>query len=303
MTNENRQDECAVRPTTPEGWAALLPTEEPPDTGPKKLRPGQVYAHGYKNMGYMIGEVGPRTTGPKQWVNGMLVNPEGYSFKRLAGNYTDALTFVTDECFVSRKFVLLFDAPEAAESAKRVPVVPWVRLEVTGKYRGNLHWCLYCPRPADANEAAYAEPTGNGACEACAERAGVLGPVNTYTPVGTAVASPEHVMTFLDETVKIWDMPVEMVELPPDPPTCAGPLATHGTPVLRWRRELFGDESKLLMLCDACHLECEQMLANRMRIAEAGRGARSTEPPARIGTVPQVVSVGVGIWAARGMRR
>ena len=90
----------------------------------------------------------------------------------------------------------------------------------------------------------------------------------------------------------------------PPVPTCAGPLATHGTPVLRWVGSQYTRTT--ILLCDGCYLHHEQNVRECMDQDDSPEfkllPVNHAEPPARIGTVPQVVSVGVGIWASRGMR-
>ena len=120
---------------------------------------------------------------------------------------------------------------------------------------------------------------------ACAERAGVFGPVDIAAPPPVGPKEPPP-----------------PVPCGPLTPTCAGPLATHGTPVLRvMSTPLRGNHQE--MMCDGCYLFIESLVADAQGRLRDNLRTPNSEPPARIGTVPQVVSVGVGIWASRGMRR
>jgi len=83
-------------------------------------------------------------------------------------------------------------------------------------------------------------------------------------------------------------------------PTCSGPLATHGVAVLRVARS--ADFALLTRYeCDACHLARENAVASKQAKLDAAH-VTSSHPPARIGTVPQVFGLSVGVWGARGMR-
>ncbi len=72
--------------------------------------------------------------------------------------------------------------------AQREPVAPWVRLETPGTYRTNPWRCNVSPGHARERVSArysrgwggVGEASCNGACEDCAEAAGVFGPVAAY---------------------------------------------------------------------------------------------------------------------------
>lgn len=114
-----RREIHPVRPadTDRAAWELFLPDGPLEDTGPKAFKVGQVWALGYPTMGYMVGLI----SGP---YNG---SRETFSFKRLAGDYSDRLEHVTSGCFVSRVAVMLFDAPESTAKPTRRLAAGWVR--------------------------------------------------------------------------------------------------------------------------------------------------------------------------------
>ena len=197
---------------------------------------------------------------------------------------------------------------------KREPVAPWTRSSGGQNCTTGFNWTT---RQWDdeshysGSHAMYTRPAPDGGsgnvavCEACAERAGVFGPVKWQTAdfLGQVFTIPESAM--------VERQPPGSIEVTPGvfvTPTCAGPLATHGTPVLRVMgpRDRRGSQrSSKRWLCDGCYMIEEAWFEIRTEINDEpddDEQAESAEPPARIGTVPQVVSVGVGIWASRGMR-
>ena len=167
----------------------------------------------------------------------------------------------------------------------------------------DVAFCFSCDE-----RARYVKSTGPStsmfACAACKEK-----PVKRepgYMLVGTSVTSSGSVLTFTSTPAGTWDVNVDWAE-PPPIPTCAGPLATHGTPVLRVMGSSRHGSTRQYMLCDGCYLERERNVAaatdaDACWLADGLQPEPYTEAPARVGTVPQVVSVGVGIWASRGMR-
>lgn len=95
----------------------------------------------------------------------------------------------------------------------------------------------------------------------------------------------------------------------PAAPRCMGSSKEHGPLVERYRGSLLGGTSKVMM-CDACYLFAERLLAKDQACDDAVVKAASGSygkwhgKPARVGFVPQCFGderLG-GIWAARGMR-
>lgn len=227
--------------------------------------------------------------------------------------------------------------PAVPESSpKREPVAPWKACD----------WFLCSQRPLGRDNCDYSVPAccrlgaywmsnggpGGAACEDCAERAGVFGPVfiePTFAdlkPTGkhTVVATFKNYEPVVSASENVpRDAERRTSKTPRDvgaeigvqtaagsllPATCVGPLATHGAPVLRVVGSPY--TAKGLLLCDGCYLNHERTVTTCMDeddtpeyMAAAGRPPKpSAIPPARIGTVPQVFGLNVGIWASRGLR-
>lgn len=177
-----------------------------------------------------------------------------------------------------------------ANRFRREPVAPWVRLKTPGFIDGELpgkrqRWSCGC---ADTHDARYANPDGSGACDKCADLLGVFGSVDIAAPPPAGPVEP-------------WPQP----PCGPVTPVCAGPLAVHGTPVLRVVGLARG-HGKALPFCDACYLHVEEEIAAGYRFRDEMNAAMAEDsrPPARIGIVPQSIGpgAGIGVWASRGMR-
>ena len=185
------------------------------------------------------------------------------------------------------------------EKPRREPVAPW---------RAALCWggeCQSCDQPFVYLRADLL----TGACEACAERAGVFGPVaqrlaaqdpgafgptKDSEPAGRGGVAQPNAGLPKNESVTAGETA---------PIACSGPLATHGTPVLR----VVGVARCRVHLCDDCYRDYERDIteitnADASWLADGAQPKRGHEPPARIGTVPQVFGLNVGVWASRGMR-
>lgn len=223
--------------------------------------------------------------------------------------------------------------PAVPESSpKREPVSPWRACD----------WFLCSQRPLGRDNCDYSVPSccrlgaywmsdggpGGAACEDCAERAGVFGPVFIEPTFADLKPTGKHtvVATFKDYEPVVStsenvprDAERRTSKTPRDvgaeigvqtaagsllPAACVGPLATHGVPVLRVTiNSTHGPQ----MFCDACYLEMEREWSELTSdeaccLADGIQPQRSSEPPARVGTVPQVFGLNVGIWASRGMR-
>lgn len=195
-------------------------------------------------------------------------------------------------------------ASQPPAPVKREPVAPWRRLDA------DVAFCFDCE-----GRARFILPliprASRFCCEACAERAGVFGPVSALDPgvLGPWFSPSQDSRTLHGAPVRHAPLTREEVAARIEP-TCSGPLSTHGTPVMRFVGSQYTSTARLL--CDPCYLaheknvrECMDEDDTPLYMAAAGRSVPVSGPPARIGTVPQSIGpgAGIGIWASRGMRR
>jgi hypothetical protein len=306
-----RKEWRPVRPSDGdiEAWARFLPDAPLPDTGPKKFGVGQVWAFRDKDWSRVL-RVWGHADG---WSEGY------FHFDRLADSRVliPGLELVAEKSIAAGMSVLLFDAPTEVKPgtiqasnakmfvagrltgipAKREPVAPWVRLETPGRREGGDWWCITGAH-GDWTEANYAAPwkTPSGACEDCAEAAGVFGPMPAIVS-GTApqpsTAEPAQMATgeTMPATNSNIQVPVDVwfsfklgAAAPPAPP----PLMIHRAP---WKCPGFVDKPcrtphapaararKFEGWCVVCHDESVAQM-NHGSEPRAPSTVAATSPPA-----------------------